>query len=96
MMAGILAQDFVKHNSALIQPSAACAATCGSPLRNISKRTNAGNITIAPTMFARKIKDNRIPMSAWNCSAENIHVPTPAPSVKPVKITALPVRRNVR
>ena len=34
-------------------------------------------------------------MSAWNCSEENAQVPTPAPSVKPVKITARPVTLSV-
>ena len=35
-------------------------------------------------------------MSAWNLSAEKIHVLTPMASVKPVKTTALPVPRGRR
>ena len=34
-------------------------------------------------------------MSAWNLMAENIQVATPMASVKPVKVTALPVVFNV-
>ena len=45
---------------------------------------------MANTMFIRNMNISRMPMSAWNWSAEKAHVPTPTESVRPVNTTALP------
>src|SRR5690606_10967062 len=57
----------------------------------IRKRARAGSSHRAPNMFHRNMKVSRIPISAWNLIAEKIQVTTPMASVKPVKVTALPV-----
>ncbi len=75
------------------------AAAAGSPhpaqaARGRSQRSSAGISNSAPSMLARNMKLSRMPMSAWNFSAEKIQVPTPTDRVTAVNSTAVPVVRS--
>ena len=59
-----------------------------------SQHAIAGSRNTAPSMFTKNIKASKMPMSAWNFSAENAQVPTPIDMVTPVKTAAVPRWRS--